>query len=386
MATYYLDGTTLTNSTSIFSDVNLSICAPDGFYSDGVISRELSGCVLLPQQVCGTCAQPCDGTINANENQGCFILDIDLGGTNNDTGAVVVTFNPASIPDGIIVTYDGVNYNKLVSAQFGVLQANNNGVPDNSVPTFLGSVNGQGTCSGNSLLGTYTLNEKEYLNGAFVSTGNQQTITITDVGSQLTSARPNNCKLVVPKPQGSPSTMRIQLYGPCGDTAWSLSIDCPTILNSFQGSTVQSDLACHVNPSTTYYHVPITGTASSPALNDMIFIDPNGAIPASDGIINLSGNPHPYIVVQNGVVVNTGNCVPDGYLLVDCITGNQQKVSNSSYPNFDVNDVVQYKIGTPGSGTVRCGTITDKINSQTYDATLDSGVAYACDDTVHCPT
>ena len=115
MATYYLDGTTLTNSTSAFTDIGLTTCATDGFYSDGVISRELVNCSFLPGVTCVTCAQPCDGTISASENQGCFILDIDLGGTNSDVGAAIITFNPASIPDGIIVTYNSQNYNKLVS-------------------------------------------------------------------------------------------------------------------------------------------------------------------------------------------------------------------------------------------------------------------------------
>jgi len=37
---YYLNGPSLSTATAIFTDVNLTICAPDGWYSDGVISRE----------------------------------------------------------------------------------------------------------------------------------------------------------------------------------------------------------------------------------------------------------------------------------------------------------------------------------------------------------
>ena len=42
MAIYYIDGTTLSNSTVIYSDSALTTCAPDGFYSNGLITRELA--------------------------------------------------------------------------------------------------------------------------------------------------------------------------------------------------------------------------------------------------------------------------------------------------------------------------------------------------------
>ena len=54
-STYYLNGPSLGSSTAVFLDSALSILAPDGFYSDGVNSREQVGGVLLPQQVCTDC-------------------------------------------------------------------------------------------------------------------------------------------------------------------------------------------------------------------------------------------------------------------------------------------------------------------------------------------
>ena len=386
MATYYLDGTTLTNSTSAFTDIGLTTCATDGFYSDGVISRELVNCSFLPGLTCVTCAQPCDGTISASENQGCFILDIDLGGTNNDVGAAIITFNPASIPDGIIVNYNSQNYNKLVSPTEGVLQANNAGTPVVTVPTFIGRTGSQGNCgSNNNIEGTYSLAESEYLGGQFIPTGNTQTITIDSIGNRLTAASPGSCKMVIPKPTGSPNSMQIQVYGPCGNTAWSLGIDCPTALNSFQGSVVLSSEDCTVNPSITYYHVPLTGTAAAPGINDMIFIDVNGVTPAADGIINVAGNPLSFIQVQNGVVISTGTCVGNAYNMQDCTTSQLWTANKGSY-NFSVGDVVQYQLGDPGSGAISCATITDIITrTGGFNATIASAVAYACDDTVHCP-
>lgn len=74
-STYYLNGPSLGSATAVFLNEALTVCAPNGFYSDGVIVRELVGCVLLPQQTCpscgstesyncvsGTCVDPGDGS------------------------------------------------------------------------------------------------------------------------------------------------------------------------------------------------------------------------------------------------------------------------------------------------------------------------------------
>ena len=58
MAVYYLDGTTLSNSTAIYADAELTICESDGFYSDGTIVRQMVNCVLLNVQSCPTCPDP----------------------------------------------------------------------------------------------------------------------------------------------------------------------------------------------------------------------------------------------------------------------------------------------------------------------------------------
>ena len=56
MAIYYLDGTSLSDSTAVFTDTELTICATDGMYSNGVIVRQLLNCSLLPQQTCSSCS------------------------------------------------------------------------------------------------------------------------------------------------------------------------------------------------------------------------------------------------------------------------------------------------------------------------------------------
>tara|TARA_B110000908_G_C10202621_1_gene426068 strand:- start:500 stop:985 length:486 start_codon:yes stop_codon:yes gene_type:complete len=52
LETYYLNGPDLASSTAIFTDIGMDTCAPDGFYSDENIARELINCVLQPAQNC----------------------------------------------------------------------------------------------------------------------------------------------------------------------------------------------------------------------------------------------------------------------------------------------------------------------------------------------
>ena len=58
MAVYYLNGTTLSNSTAVYADAELTICESDGWYSDGVIVRRQINCVLLNVESCPSCPDP----------------------------------------------------------------------------------------------------------------------------------------------------------------------------------------------------------------------------------------------------------------------------------------------------------------------------------------
>jgi hypothetical protein len=128
---YYLNGPTLASATKIFTDSDLTICAADGWYSDGQISREQKSCSLLPQQICNSCLAGCDENIDAGGNSGIYKLSFSTGGA---IGALIVYFNPQSVPDGLRAIYDSVVYNKVTSITYGSLKSNNS-----SNFTFLGS-------------------------------------------------------------------------------------------------------------------------------------------------------------------------------------------------------------------------------------------------------
>ena len=63
-ATFYLDGPSFEEATTVFTDAALTTCAPNGFYQIGNVVREQVDCTaglggrLLPQTTCPTCGSP----------------------------------------------------------------------------------------------------------------------------------------------------------------------------------------------------------------------------------------------------------------------------------------------------------------------------------------
>jgi hypothetical protein len=304
MATYYIDGTTLSNSTAVYDNAAMTLCAADGFYSDGVIVREQVNCSLLPAQTCPTCAEPCGGTINGSGAQGIYLLDLDVGGTPTDTGAILVMFNPRSVPDGIRATFNSTVYNKVSSPVDGY-----HGSTSTSNFTFIGAQNSDCGISGS----TYNLNEFNYVGGSFQQTGNTQSVTVNPGDVSLGSA-PGDCIMVIPKPNPTPSVVNFEFVGPCAGTIFDIRVSCPAALPSYSSTTVPRSLvtdACGDTINQTYYHAPVNGTAGVPALYDWVFSDPNGQSVLLGGwykIENANGVQYPIQVDDNGVIITIEAC------------------------------------------------------------------------------
>lgn len=74
LGNFYIDGPTLATATVVYTDVDLTTCAPDGFYSDGVVVRQQINCALSFVQNCPSCGVPCTTTVNANGAAGIYEL------------------------------------------------------------------------------------------------------------------------------------------------------------------------------------------------------------------------------------------------------------------------------------------------------------------------
>lgn len=396
MAIFYIDGTTLSNSNGVWMDAALTQYASEGYYSDGVIARQLvcngNTCVLYPPQPCPECAEPCGGNLNTNQNEGIFRLNIDFGGTASDTGAVIIRFNPQSIPDGIGVQYNGVYYNKLSSPQFGWLQAQNSGgQPVTGVPTYIGVTGSQGNCGPNNQIeGTYNLTEYEYVGGNWNTTGNTITEVVGSDQDQLTTGQPQVCVMVIPKPTAQPSLGEITIVGPCGNTAWSAQVTCPAPIPAMLGVMKTSQTGACVAPYSNtelYYHVPVNdqSTQNDVHLHDYLFTDENGQTAVFDN----------YYLCPGGFVVHTTNGIVDQKFdtcstitVTDCSNG-QSYTMNDRFSQNSVGDVIQYRRVDFSTNTVDpllyCGTITSLGTGTDVNAQQHSQVNYSCGDATNCP-
>jgi hypothetical protein len=318
-STYYLNAPTLASSTSVFTNAGLTTLAADGFYSDGVISREQVGGVLLPQQSCPTCATPCGTTINASGGQGIYLLDLDTGSTSGDVGAVIVRFDPYGVPDGIRGVLGGTVYNKLVSSVDGLHESTN---PSNL--TFIGQTTSDCGISGT----TYPALTEFFYNGtAFVATGDTQSVTVAPGDVSLGASAPGSTLMVIPKTTPSPSIINFEVVGPCSGTAWVMSVACPVLLTGFSSSVsaLTEEAVCELTETTTYYNASLANTPGTVGLYDLVFADAYGETQLAAGFYlatgSIAGGNDWFQVDANGVVIAVGICVAPPVVSYNCVDG-----------------------------------------------------------------
>ena len=319
-SSYYLNAPSLGSATAVFTDAALSVCAANGFYSDGVIVREQVDCVLLPQQTCPACATPCGTTINASGGQGIYLLDLETGTTVSDVGAVIVRFEPYGVPDGIRATLGANVYNKLTSPVDGLHQSSNAGAL-----TFVGQTSADCGISGT----TYpTLAEFEYNGTAFVATGDTQSVTVAAGDVSLGASAPGNTMMVIPKLTPSPSIINFEVVGPCSGTAWQMSVACPVLLTGFSSSVMAAteEAVCLLEETTTYYNASLANTPGTVGLYDFVFADAYGNSPLAAGFYyaagSITGSNEWFQVNASGIVIDLGICVAPPVESYDCVDGN----------------------------------------------------------------
>jgi len=301
---FFLNGSTLLDSTAIYTNSALTICAPDGYYSDGVYIRELIDCVLQPSFPCPSCGFPCNIEGNLSGDQGEYRMTFDTGTVPGNTGAIVIRFRVGNAPDGMIVNYNGNVYNEFSSPFYGYLA----GAPGG--PTYLG--NSTVACPPSGLLGPHTLNVFNWDGAAFIPSGGTNTINVVSGELALTPAAPDDATLwsvlVVPKTTASPSSISLTVYAPCESTSFLFSIECATKIKKINASTVFETIPenyCDASLLNSLYPVRVNGVAPYLGLYDWIFVDPFGETVAADGYYktnNLTGG-NDTIQVQNGVII-----------------------------------------------------------------------------------
>jgi len=310
MATFYINGSTLANSTAVFDDPDMTICAADGFYSDGTIVREQVSCSLLPPQDCPSCNLACsNGTVITQllipANGSYTTIKADTG---TDVGAILIYFETSTfsgVPEGIRVEQNSVYYNELVGysgAVFYAKSANPNGF------TYTGT----GTTGCDPNFGVSTINvtspNYKYQGGSFNATGGNTTLQIqpTDV---IIDSFTGFYMMVVPKTIAYGNILNIEIHAPCSSTACRIEVKCPVLLTGFEA---ESGSNCGISTFTlTHYNAPQNGAFfGNPSVGDLIFTDAYGEnkVAAGNYIINPTAGKQQMVVDANGVITSLTTC------------------------------------------------------------------------------
>lgn len=326
--TYYFDGINFAQATALYTDAALTTLAADGFYSqNGIVRQQLNG-ILLNSQPCSECSVPCGSGISANfSGNGHFNADVDLA---NSTGATVIYYYMgAQIPDGVLVTYNSVFYNRLtcknnhngqvIGEQNGTVvdySGLNNQPGTATNPTFVGDRNNT-----QNPVGTFNnVTEYNYVDPVgYQALGTTRNFSVVNaqVGTAVGTGSPVFTQ-VIPKTVGSVTNCNVQIFAPLAGTVFRWQIFCPTALPSFQGSALQNTTSCAAGAATYYFVRNATGTTTpftidtntTPEIGNFVFEDANGSTYVNDTALIK------YIIVggttalgiRNGVVVSSGSC------------------------------------------------------------------------------
>ena len=310
-STFYLNAGNLADATTVYLDFQLLNVAPNGFYGNGTIVREQYNGILYPPQTCSNCPIPCSpDLISTNNLVALYSMSFTVG-TSTD-GPIIIYFRPQENPDGILVTYNGVKYNKLSCSIDGLHQSTN--------PLSFTFVGGEEIGCLETLPTTLNLPIYNYSAG-WVNSGSVVPYTIQpgDVSlSDTTLSASETWVMVIPKASSTPTDISIQIISPCEDSKCDIAINCPAVLDRFvNGSIVFEDaeIECIEETAVVYYSVRVHNDETILiGLYDYMFTDDQGQDALADGYYlienDYGGTPTTEVIqVENGIVVAITPCL-----------------------------------------------------------------------------
>jgi hypothetical protein len=340
--TYYINGTTFSNATAVFTDAELTTCAPDGYYRLGNVTRQQLNCQLLKEEDCEICGLvDCNNEVSlpATTDTGKKIYHtfFDMGA---NLGAVIVVIDLAlnassfDTPTGVRVVYGSNTYNRFVRkvggsslGNGGTANANSVGLAESTVADDYTVLGGGDTCltTGYSSYGYYRYDGTSYELqslpiGETLEAGN---IAQNQIGPGQNSI--DYAVLVFPKTSATSNTFFVDVLQFCEQKGFDIHVHCPMVLTGFLSSNLPSpDLAtaCAATTNNTLYAVGsgqgidldtslTTPNPTLPQVRDLIFTDSNGTTRPTDGWYKVdTGNPSTdySINVIDGIVSAANSC------------------------------------------------------------------------------
>jgi hypothetical protein len=300
---FFYDGANLQSSTKIFLDKLGLIPAPNGFYKEGGIVREYVDGAFVSNDFCD-CPNPCDFIFTTtNETRSVYDATLPVG---TDTGAIVFRLSISQKNAGISATYDSVSY-KNTYVPSGMLTTPRDFVLfGESTPSPCPN-----QLSDNSYTGVYR----------YVMSGGDFTVQATNLSftaytNQVYVTGLQMGMLIIPKPNATPSTADIRIYGLCPSFDFFLEANCveqPSEVEVY-GSVYETEIDACAGPFTSpnpLYYIKRDLSAPTYDTGDVFFVDPFCETPAAQGyyIVGQDGAKNQLIIIgANGVLSGITTC------------------------------------------------------------------------------
>ena len=272
----------------------------------------------------------CPISLTGAGGRGLYTLIGDMG---NPTGAIIVKFNPQSVPDRCTWTYDGTTASEYSSATEGYLEG---------VVGTIGAGANCGLTNANGSDGvTFTGNNHYYdteaqayeSDGTTVDLNGGNAYTASQVS--LTTNAPGACTMVIPKPNFTPANVTLVIDGPCPGTAWSVNMFCAKPLNAKpmggEGkacTTIAGFEAAAITGGTT---LNAAGNVSG-SFGEFVF-GPGIPIGTTISAVNVGGNPNVATIsnpANNAVGINI-SVSPGIFYYVDVSHNEGNTIGSTGY-------------------------------------------------------
>lgn len=296
--TFYLNGPTLATATAVYYDYNLTLLAPDGYYSDGTITRYQQVGSLLPVEPCPTCSVGC-GTVGIVASDADFVsypsavtkytLPVNLGASS---GSVFIKLTwLAAIANsgfGMMAKIGASSYNLIIDDDgAGTCHKASAGLPSivSNDPLL--------SCPSDSL-NPFSMIDTYYNPGSLIFEQSGPIVTSTISNAQVSYGSATVFNMYIPKTSLVSEVMDLELYsfslcdpGAYPPNSYLIEVNCPLSLPSTSISDtpyLESAYACAAVDGTQPVYVA-QSTPSLPTITygNQLFFDANGVTPMDQG-------------------------------------------------------------------------------------------------------
>jgi hypothetical protein len=295
---FFYDGADLASSTKLFMDKNGLIPAPNGFYKETGTVREYVDGAFVSTDACD-CPNPCDFIFTTtNANRSVYDAALPVG---TDTGAVVFRLSVSEKNAGISAVYDAVNYKNTYITSSMLTTPRDFVIFGETTPS---------PCPNQTTNQSYSEIDKYVMSGGdFTLQGTVPSLLVyTD---QVYNTGLQMGMLIIPKPDASPSTVDIRIYGLCPSFDFFLDANCveqPIPIELYSSAYSTDEEVCAASPSTptVFYYIKRDPSAVSFDTGDVFFVDQYCQTPMPQGyyIFGVDGGKNQYINIgSNGVIL-----------------------------------------------------------------------------------